>query len=109
MVFHSLKEVQTELSSKSITLKNVVSHYLQNIEARKNLNAFLEVWGDEALLQAEEIQQKIDNTLKSPLDSSRSLARGPLLSRAGPFGSVRRHARSFIPVPTCSCRWLGLL
>ncbi len=61
MVFHSLKEVQTELSSKSITLKNVVSHYLQNIEARKNLNAFLEVWGNEALVQAEEIQQKIDN------------------------------------------------
>lgn len=61
MVFHSLKEVQIELSSKSITLKNVVSHYLQNIEARRNLNAFLEVWGDEALVQAEEIQQKIDN------------------------------------------------
>jgi aspartyl-tRNA(Asn)/glutamyl-tRNA(Gln) amidotransferase subunit A len=61
MVFHSLKEVQTELSSKSITLKNVVSQYLQNIEARMNLNAFLEVWGDEALEQAELIQQKIDN------------------------------------------------
>ena len=61
MVFHSLKEVQTELSSKSITLNNVVSQYLQNIEARMNLNAFLEVWGDEALAQAELIQQKIDN------------------------------------------------
>lgn len=61
MVFHSLKEVQTELSSKSITLKNVVSQYLQNIEARQNLNAFLEVWGEEALIQAEEIQHKIDN------------------------------------------------
>lgn len=61
MVFHSLKEVQSELSSKSITLKNVVSHYLQNIEARMNLNAFLEVWGEEALEQAELIQQKIDN------------------------------------------------
>jgi len=61
MVFHSLKEVQTELSSKSITLKNVVSQYLQNIEARMNLNAFIEVWGDEAIAQAELIQQKIDN------------------------------------------------
>ena len=61
MVFHSLKEVQTELSSKSITLNNVVSQYLQNIEARMNLNAFLEVWEDEALAQAELIQQKIDN------------------------------------------------
>jgi aspartyl-tRNA(Asn)/glutamyl-tRNA(Gln) amidotransferase subunit A len=61
MVFHSLKEVQTELSSKSITLNNVVSQYLQNIEARMNLNAFIEVWGDEALAQAELIQQKIDN------------------------------------------------
>lgn len=61
MVFHSLKEVQSELSSKSITLTNVVSHYLQNIEGRKNLNAFLEVWGDEALSQAAIIQQKIDD------------------------------------------------
>jgi aspartyl-tRNA(Asn)/glutamyl-tRNA(Gln) amidotransferase subunit A len=61
MVFHSLKEVQTELSSKSITLKNVVSHYLQNIEARQNLNAFIDVWGEEALAQAEEIQHRIDN------------------------------------------------
>jgi len=61
MVFHSLKEVQSELSSKSVSLKNVVSQYLQNIEARMNLNAFLEVWGEEALEQAEVIQQKIDN------------------------------------------------
>jgi aspartyl-tRNA(Asn)/glutamyl-tRNA(Gln) amidotransferase subunit A len=61
MVFHSLKEVQSELSSKSVSLKNVVSHYLQNIEARVNLNAFIEVWGEEALAQAELIQQKIDN------------------------------------------------
>ena len=61
MVFHSLKEVQSELSSKSVSLKNVVSQYLQNIDARMNLNAFLEVWGDEALAQAEIIQQKIDN------------------------------------------------
>ena len=61
MVFHSLKEVQSELSSKSVSLKNVVSQYLQNIEARMNLNAFIEVWGDEAIAQAELIQQKIDN------------------------------------------------
>jgi aspartyl-tRNA(Asn)/glutamyl-tRNA(Gln) amidotransferase subunit A len=61
MVFHSLKEVQSELSSKSVSLKNVVSQYLQNIEARMNLNAFIEVWGEEAIVQAELIQQKIDN------------------------------------------------
>jgi aspartyl-tRNA(Asn)/glutamyl-tRNA(Gln) amidotransferase subunit A len=60
MVFHSLKEVQSELSSKSVSLKNVVSHYLQNIEARMNLNAFVEVWGEEAIAQAERIQLKID-------------------------------------------------
>lgn len=61
MVFHSLKEVQSELSLKSVSLKNVVSQYLQNIEERMNLNAFIEVWADEALEQAELIQQKIDN------------------------------------------------
>lgn len=60
MRFNSLREVQSELSSKSITLPEVVKYYLGNIESRKNLNAFLEVWSDEALARAEEIQAKLN-------------------------------------------------
>jgi aspartyl-tRNA(Asn)/glutamyl-tRNA(Gln) amidotransferase subunit A len=60
MRFNSLREVQSELSSKSITLPEVVKYYLGNIESRKNLNAFLEVWAEESLARAEEIQSKIN-------------------------------------------------
>jgi aspartyl-tRNA(Asn)/glutamyl-tRNA(Gln) amidotransferase subunit A len=36
-----------------------VNHYLQNIEDKKHLNAFLEVWADEALSRATLIDEKI--------------------------------------------------
>jgi aspartyl-tRNA(Asn)/glutamyl-tRNA(Gln) amidotransferase subunit A len=36
-----------------------VNHYLQNIEDKKQLNAFLEVWADEALSRATLIDEKI--------------------------------------------------
>jgi aspartyl-tRNA(Asn)/glutamyl-tRNA(Gln) amidotransferase subunit A len=37
----------------------MVEYYLKNIELNKHLNAFLEVWGDEALARAEAIDQKV--------------------------------------------------
>jgi aspartyl-tRNA(Asn)/glutamyl-tRNA(Gln) amidotransferase subunit A len=37
----------------------MVEYYLKNIESNKHLNAFLEVWGDEALARAEAIDQKV--------------------------------------------------
>ena len=37
----------------------MVKYYLKNIEEKSHLNAFLEVWGDEALLRAAEIDAKV--------------------------------------------------
>lgn len=56
----SLQEVQTDLRNGVITLSGLVSHYLQNIDDRKNLNAFLETWPEESLEQAKKIQEKFN-------------------------------------------------
>lgn len=57
--YSSLKEIQTAISDSSITLPELVRHYLSNIEANKHLNAFLEVYSEEALSAAETIQSKL--------------------------------------------------
>ena len=57
----SLQEVQEHLNAGNYTLPDLVRFYLNNIDEKKSLNAFLEVWSEEALEKAEEIQQKIQN------------------------------------------------
>ncbi|MBL7837422.1 MAG: Asp-tRNA(Asn)/Glu-tRNA(Gln) amidotransferase subunit GatA [Bacteroidetes bacterium] len=59
--FSSLSQIRSAISESSITLPELVRHYLNNIEAGKNLNAFLEVFENEALESAEIIQNKILN------------------------------------------------
>lgn len=56
--YASISEVQADLREGSLTIPNLVLYYLSNIEEKKHLNAFLEVWSDEALKRAAEIQQK---------------------------------------------------
>jgi aspartyl-tRNA(Asn)/glutamyl-tRNA(Gln) amidotransferase subunit A len=55
----SLKQIQTAIKKGEITCKQVVSNYLKVIEEKKYLNAFLEVYAEEALQKAEIIDQKI--------------------------------------------------
>ncbi len=58
-MFTSLKQIQTAIHQQETSCKEVVSHYLATIKAKKHLNAFLEVYEDEALAKAEEIDKKI--------------------------------------------------
>ena len=55
----TLDEIQNDLRQGLIDLPGLVSGYLLEINSRANLNAFLEVWGDEALERAAQIQDKI--------------------------------------------------
>lgn len=57
--FSSLKEVQDHIHSSKVTLPELVDYYLSQIEKNKHLNAFLEVYPDEAREAAKHIQQKI--------------------------------------------------
>lgn len=59
--YTTLNHIQQDIQNNKITLGGLVLHYLNNIEAKKHLNAFLEVYADEAKTQAEIIQQKIKN------------------------------------------------
>ena len=55
----SLPALQNDLTSGKTTCRDVVTSYLERIESQKHLNAFLEVYGDEALTRAETIDAKI--------------------------------------------------
>jgi aspartyl-tRNA(Asn)/glutamyl-tRNA(Gln) amidotransferase subunit A len=59
MNYNSLKEVQTALQLKKHTLKALTQQYLDNIEQQKHLNAFIEVYKEEALAKADAIDAKL--------------------------------------------------
>ena len=63
-MYKTLAEIQSSLTSGDTTVKELVSGYLSNIEKNKHLNAFLEVFADEALIRAEELDLK--TTAKAP-------------------------------------------
>lgn len=55
----SLSSLQTDLKNGNTTCNDVVTEYLSRIEGNKHLNAFLEVYKDEALSLAKQIDVKI--------------------------------------------------
>jgi aspartyl-tRNA(Asn)/glutamyl-tRNA(Gln) amidotransferase subunit A len=58
--FNSLTEVRNELTAGTLTCRQLVDYYLDNIEKKNGqLNAFLEVWPDEARQQAEAVDAKL--------------------------------------------------
>ncbi|MGB0432463.1 MAG: amidase, partial [Bacteroidia bacterium] len=60
-LYTSLSQVQADISSGNTSLIEIVNHYLKNIDQRNaELNVFLEVFTEEALQKAKEIQKKID-------------------------------------------------
>lgn len=59
--FRSFQDIQAHLQANTTTCLEVVQYYLDNIRRSQHLNAFLEVYGDEALEQARRIDQKLVN------------------------------------------------
>lgn len=58
--YSSLSEVQADLRVGTVTCRQLVAYYLENIEEKNPvLNAFLAVYDEEALRRADEIDQKI--------------------------------------------------
>ena len=57
--YATFREIRNDLERGSITCKDLVNHYLQNISRKEHLNAFLSVYHEEALNRATEIDQKI--------------------------------------------------
>ena len=59
MTYNNFSELSTALTNGNTTCVDQVNAYLKNIEDKKDLNAFLEVFSEDALNQAKEIDQKI--------------------------------------------------
>ena len=59
--FTSIKDYHVQLADASITCIQVVDDYLQRIESKKHLNAFVEVYAHEALQRASELDIKRTN------------------------------------------------
>ncbi len=59
--YTNLTHIQQDIKQNKITLRGLVLHYVSNIESKKHLNAFLEVFATEALERADTIEQKIAN------------------------------------------------
>jgi aspartyl-tRNA(Asn)/glutamyl-tRNA(Gln) amidotransferase subunit A len=57
--YTNLNHIQQDIQLNKITLRGLVLYYLDNIQEKKHLNAFLEVFADEAIAQAEIIDRKI--------------------------------------------------
>ena len=57
----SLQQVLDNIATGNYSLPELVDFYLSQIKNQSDLNAFLEVWDEEAQTKAKEIQQKIEN------------------------------------------------
>lgn len=57
--FISFDEIKKSLEKKEADCKAIVNHYLQNIKTKAHLNAFVEVYEESALKQADLVDQKI--------------------------------------------------
>jgi aspartyl-tRNA(Asn)/glutamyl-tRNA(Gln) amidotransferase subunit A len=65
--FSRLFLIRQELEAGLLNLTDLVSFYLKNIDANKHLNAFLEIFSEEANSEAKRIQKKIDDGTAGPL------------------------------------------
>jgi len=59
--FRNIKDYHKELIIKSTTCVDTVNYYLQQIEQKKHLNAYVEVFAAEALQKALELDNKREN------------------------------------------------
>ncbi len=57
--FHSFDDIKKALANNETNCKAIVTYYLNNIQAKAHLNAFVEVYSHSALEQAEKIDAKI--------------------------------------------------
>lgn len=57
--YHSLAAIRSDLRDQKLSLPGLVRYYLDRIEKNKHLNAFLEVFGEEALRRAEEVEKRL--------------------------------------------------
>ncbi|MBL0154374.1 MAG: Asp-tRNA(Asn)/Glu-tRNA(Gln) amidotransferase subunit GatA [Chitinophagaceae bacterium] len=63
--FTSIEQFHAQLKEGTTTCLGTVQYYLERIHATRHLNAFLEVWEQEALTQAKAIDQRMQSGQKT--------------------------------------------
>lgn len=56
--YHSIAQYQNELLTGTISCVEAVQHYLQQIDARRHLNAYIQVYSEEALQHAADLDAR---------------------------------------------------
>ncbi|MEI2738758.1 MAG: Asp-tRNA(Asn)/Glu-tRNA(Gln) amidotransferase subunit GatA [Chitinophagaceae bacterium] len=59
--FSSIEQYHAQLQEGNVTCLQAAEHYLKRIDATKHLNAFIEVYADEAIHRAKELDKKRKN------------------------------------------------
>jgi aspartyl-tRNA(Asn)/glutamyl-tRNA(Gln) amidotransferase subunit A len=59
--YTSQSAILSDIQSGQLKLRDLVQHYLRQIEGNKHLNAFLETFSEEALARAAEVEQRIQS------------------------------------------------
>ncbi len=62
--FSSIEQYHAQLQDGTVTCLQAVEHYLQHIRATQHLNAFIEVYADEALEKAKQLDNKRSSALQ---------------------------------------------
>lgn len=57
--YSRISSIREDLNAGHISCVSMVEYYLKNIESQQHLNAFLEVWGEEAIERAKAIDAKV--------------------------------------------------
>ncbi len=65
--FKSIQDIRTRIDQKQITLPEVVQHYLNQIDLYTHTNAWIEVWKDEAMQRAQQLQKARNEGKQLPL------------------------------------------
>lgn len=94
--------LRKELESGNITVEEIVRYYLENIEKGKHLNAFLFVFGNEALDKAREIDRKIKDGTAGRLAGMVIAIKDVLSVKDKPMTCASRILENFVPVYTCT-------
>lgn len=57
--YHSLRDIRSDIANGQLSCRQLVEHYLHNIKQKPELNAFLEVFEEEAFAQADTVDKKL--------------------------------------------------
>ena len=58
-IYHSFAEVRSDLEGRATTCADLINDYIQEINSKKELNVFLEVFETSAMEQAKKVDEKI--------------------------------------------------